>query len=130
MAVWWKEACRAGTPWAQVAATLEAPPGDVYRKTGYSAFGNPELERRLRREGATQLVVVGVKTDLCVESTVRAAFDLGLASFLPVDATAAGSEKNHLEALAVMARGFSGVCAADFIARGVSALKTAPVGRR
>ncbi|MDD5657715.1 MAG: isochorismatase family protein [Elusimicrobia bacterium] len=119
MAGWWDKLCLAGSPGARVAAVLEAPPGDVYRKTGYSGFSNPELAERLRREGVSQLVVAGIKTDLCVESTVRAAFDLGFETFIPVDATAAGSEERHLSALRGLVRGFSAAGAVSGLLRAV-----------
>ena len=109
MTLWWKEVCRAGSAWAKVAPVLEARAADVFRKTRYSAFSNPALARRLRREGVSQLVFCGVKTDLCVESTARAAFDLGWETFVAADATAARDEAHHLGALKALARGFSGV---------------------
>jgi bifunctional isochorismate lyase/aryl carrier protein len=104
---WWDEVCLAGSPWARVAAVLEPRQADVYPKTGYSAFSNPGLERRLRAEGVAQLVLAGVKTDLCVESTARAAFDLGWLTFVAADATAARTEAQQVAALRAMARGFS-----------------------
>jgi len=115
---WWDEVCLAGSPGARVAAVLEPRAADVFFKTGYSAFSNPALEGRLRAEGVSQLVLAGVKTDLCVESTARAAFDLGCLTFVSADATAARSEEQHVAALRAMARGFSVVTrAADVIAK-------------
>jgi 23S rRNA (adenine2503-C2)-methyltransferase len=92
---------------ARVAAGLEPREADVYPRTGRSAFSNPGLERRLRAEGVAHLVLAGVKTDFCVESTARAAFDLGWLTFVAADATAARSEEQHVAALRAMARGFS-----------------------
>jgi len=114
---WWKQVCRADSPWARVIGVLEARPGEILRKTGYSAFSNAELEKGLRRQGVAQLVLSGVKTDLCVESTARAAFDLGLETFVLADATAAQSEERHVSALKALARGFSMVTSAGAIAR-------------
>jgi nicotinamidase-related amidase len=107
MKSWWDKVCLAGSPAARVAAVLESRAADVYAKTGYSAFSNPGLERRLRAEGVAQLALAGVKTDLCVESTARAAFDLGWPTFVAADATAARTEEQHVAALRAMARGFS-----------------------
>ncbi|MCX5797459.1 MAG: isochorismatase family protein [Elusimicrobia bacterium] len=135
MAAWWDHVCLAGSPWARIAPVLEARDRDVYRKTGYSAFSNPALAKRLRGEGIAQLVLAGVKTDLCVESTARAAFDLGWATFVAADATAARTEERHLAALKSLARGFSGiVSAASLAGSGLSeiippTLRTIPHGR-
>ncbi|MBI5239693.1 MAG: isochorismatase family protein [Elusimicrobia bacterium] len=113
MAGWWGEVCRAGSPEARVAAVLEPRPADVYRKTGYSVFSNPKLAARLRAARVSQLVLAGVKTDLCVESTARAAFDLGWHTFVAADATASRTEEQHVSALRSLARGFSVVTRAD-----------------
>ncbi len=113
MKLWWNSACSAGSPQARIAEILEPRPGDVFQKSRYSAFSNPDLGKRLRSEGISQLVVAGIKTDLCVESTARAAFDLGVLTFIPADATAARTEDQHLQALRSLARGFSLVMCTD-----------------
>ncbi|MFA6002588.1 MAG: isochorismatase family protein [Elusimicrobiota bacterium] len=118
MLQWWDKVCRAASPWAQVSGILEPKAADVYRKTGYNVFSNPEVQKRILKEGVSQLVVVGVKTDLCVESTVRAAFDLGVSTFVPADAVAGNTEEQHLSALKAMARGFSRVVLADDVLAG------------
>ena len=123
MAAWWDRLCVAGSPGARIAPVLEAPDCDVYRKTGYSAFSNPDLEKRLRAEKIAHLVLAGVKTDLCVESTARSAFDLGWLTFVAADATAARSEEQHIAALRAMARGFSVVTRAEEVA-GALAMET------
>lgn len=107
-----------GSRQARVAAVLEPREADVFRKNGCSAFSDPGLERRLRSSGVAQLVLAGVKTDLCVKSTVRSAFALGWPSFVAADATAASSEARHVAALRAMARGSSVVMrVADVVAK-------------
>ncbi|KAF0125437.1 MAG: 23S rRNA (adenine2503-C2)-methyltransferase [Elusimicrobia bacterium] len=105
----WKKVCLAGTPAAQVSPELDPREGEVFVKNRYSAFTNPALERRLRELGVDSLVVAGVKTDLCVESTVRAAFDLGFSCLVAADAAAAARDGQHRASLAAMARGFAAV---------------------
>jgi len=119
MARWWKDACLAGSPWARVAAVLEPRAGDTYLKTRYSAFSNPALEARLKTDRVTQLALAGVKTDLCVESTARAAFDLGWDTFVAVDATAARTEAQHIGALKSLGRGFSALTDTGRLVAGV-----------
>lgn len=107
MALRWKKVCRAGTPHARVAPSLFPRGGDVFLKCRYSAFTNPALEARLRVLGVDSLVVAGLKTNLCVESTVRAAFDLGFSCVVAADAVAAGGGEFHMASLKSMARGFA-----------------------
>lgn len=102
----WKKVCRAGTPHARVAAALRPRDGEVFGKCRYSAFSSPGLPERLRELGVTSLVLAGVKTNLCVESTMRAAFDLGYSCVVAADACAAATEESHLASLKSMAHGF------------------------
>ena len=118
MAEWWAKVCLDGRPESRVTAALAPRPGEtVVRKTRYSAFSNPRLARALRSAGVDDLVLCGLATNLCVESTARAAFDLGLRTFVAADATVAHDEELHLGALRSLAQGFSRVALAeDFIA--------------
>ncbi|MEK7232784.1 MAG: isochorismatase family protein [Elusimicrobiota bacterium] len=117
MTRWWAKVCRDGLPESRVTAALAPRPGEtVLRKTRYSAFSNPRLAGALRDAGVSDLVVCGLATNLCVESTARAAFDLGLSTFVPADATVAHDEELHLGALRSLAQGFSRVMLVDDIA--------------
>ena len=107
MAHWWKKTCLAGTPEAEVSPALAPLEGEVFRKCRYSAFTNPALAERLKELGISSLVVAGLKTNLCVESTVRDAFDLGFTCVAAGDAMAARTQELHLASLASMADGFA-----------------------
>lgn len=110
MAAWWALVCRDGRPESRLAAALTARPEElVLRKTRYSAFSNPRLERALRAAGVEDVVLCGLATNLCVESTARAAFDRGFRTFVAADATVAHDEQLHLGALRSLAQGFSRV---------------------
>ncbi|MBI2069629.1 MAG: isochorismatase family protein [Elusimicrobia bacterium] len=116
MTLMWKKVCLAGTPEARVSPALEPREGEVFRKCRYSVFSNPKFEAALYRGGVEHLVVAGVMTNLCVESTVRSAFDFGFKTFVAMDATAAQSEELHLASLRNLACGFSSVSTTrDFI---------------
>jgi len=69
------------------AAPLPGEP--VLHKHANAAFVGTDLEARLRRSGASALVVVGLTADHCVSSTARLAADLGFAVTVVADATAA-----------------------------------------
>jgi 23S rRNA (adenine2503-C2)-methyltransferase len=114
MASWWAKVCRDGRPESRIAEALAPRKGEtVVRKTRYSAFSNPRLERALRAAGAEDLVLCGLATNLCVESTARAAFDRGLRTFVAADATVAHDEELHLGALRSLAQGFSRVALSE-----------------
>lgn len=50
---------------------------DVTVKYAPNSFVNTDLENKLKAKNITKLVVVGMMTHMCVDSTVRAAADLG-----------------------------------------------------
>jgi nicotinamidase-related amidase len=57
-------------------------------KTVNSAFyGTPDLHAWLQGAGIGQLVVVGIQTNMCVETTARMAGNLGYDVVVPMDAT-------------------------------------------
>jgi len=109
MARWWRDTVREDTPDAEldpvVAQAATALP--VLRKTRYSAFHGTDLEKRLQRLGVRRLVIAGVMTHLCVESTAREAFIRDYEVVLATDATASASEALHLGALRGLGHGFA-----------------------
>jgi nicotinamidase-related amidase len=71
---------------------LEAQPiaGEpVFQKRVSSPFIGTDLEKHLRTNGITDVVVVGLTTEHCVSSTVRTAANLGFNVTVVNDATAA-----------------------------------------
>jgi 23S rRNA (adenine2503-C2)-methyltransferase len=117
MLEWWRAVCREGDPGSRLPEAFEAESNRNFRKTRYSAFTNPRLLPALRRDGVEDLVLAGVSTNLCVESTARAAFDLGFRVFVAADATAARCEELHLGALKSLAHGFARVVSVDELER-------------
>ena len=53
-----------------------------------NSFLKTELESKLRENGVTKVVVVGMMTHMCIDATVRAAVDLGFETTLIEDACA------------------------------------------
>lgn len=64
------------------------PGEDVVLKHFPNAFRNTDLLELLRGFSATRLTVCGMMTHMCVDTSVRAAFDLGFAVRLAADACA------------------------------------------
>jgi nicotinamidase-related amidase len=58
------------------------------RKTVNSSFIGTDLEQRLRDMGAQNVIIVGLTTNHCVETTTRMAGNLGFSPYLVSDATA------------------------------------------
>jgi len=105
---WWSETITETNPLSRIAAGLSRLPGaDVVRKTQYDAFHRTPLERMLRARRISQLVIAGVATHLCVETTARSAFVKGFLVFLPTDATASFDRRHHQASLLNLSHGFA-----------------------
>ncbi|MBI5489771.1 MAG: cysteine hydrolase [Deltaproteobacteria bacterium] len=106
----WHWLIREGTPQADLIPELAPRRGEpVFRKAQYSAFRRTGLARWLRRCRTDTLVVAGVMTHLCVETTAREAFVRELDVIVPLDACASSDETLHLGALRALANGFASV---------------------
>jgi nicotinamidase-related amidase len=60
----------------------------VVQKNFPNAFRATRLDTELRARGVTELVVAGMMTHMCIDTSVRAAFDLGFKVDLAHDACA------------------------------------------
>lgn len=105
MAAWWRELPMRGHPLAAIDASLPATEPAVVEKSQYDAFYQTDLEERLRGAGVEQVVVSGVATHLCCETTARSAFVRGFAVFVVIDGTATWNRERHVSSLRAMAHG-------------------------
>eukprot|EP01105_Mastigella_eilhardi_P000632 TRINITY_DN1074_c0_g1_i1.p3 TRINITY_DN1074_c0_g1~~TRINITY_DN1074_c0_g1_i1.p3 ORF type:complete len:203 (+),score=72.20 TRINITY_DN1074_c0_g1_i1:27-611(+) len=104
LAEFWSELVVRGTPgWRLVDGV--APGGDeqVFHKKTYSAFCGTQLQERLREWGVDTLILAGVLTNCCIETTARDAFCRGFRVVVVPDATATSDRELHAASLAGMA---------------------------
>lgn len=106
---WWNgDLVFDGTPEAELIPTLDRKPEDmVVEKNTYSAFRNTRLEEKLLEMGVQEVIVTGVMTNLCCETTAREAFVSGFRVFFSADATATSNSDLHEATLKNMAYGFA-----------------------
>jgi ureidoacrylate peracid hydrolase len=88
----------------------------VIRKTRYSGFSGTNLDYRLRYMGVETLIICGVTTNICVESTVRDAFHLGYKVVLISDGTAEIDEDRYRVSLKTMEYAFGKVITTEQLA--------------
>jgi nicotinamidase-related amidase len=68
------EVCRAGSWGAEFVEGLGPAPGEaIIRKHRFGAFAGTGLDQLLRAHGVSSLIVAGVTTNCCVETTAREA---------------------------------------------------------
>ena len=81
-------------PWARVVDSLEPLPDEaVVNKTTYGGFASTGLDVALRNLGIETLVIGGVVTNRCVETTAREATDRGYRSIVIDDGSATFSQE-------------------------------------
>ena len=99
-----------GTFEHEVVAALAPATGElVIDKNTSSAFNSTGLEWLLRNMDVDTLVLAGMATDMCVETTARDAADRGFNVIVVEDATATFFEAHHRAALSGFARVFGQV---------------------
>jgi len=87
---------------SELIAELERQPEDVViTKRQWGAFYGTELEQRLRRRGIHTIVMAGIATNFGVESTARAAFDMGYELVFAEDAMSTMKAEAHQMATTV-----------------------------
>lgn len=106
---WWNnDLIIDGTPEANLMPEIGRRPGEeVVEKNTYSAFRGTRLEERLREMGVEEVIVTGVMTNLCCETTAREAYVRGFRVFFSTDATETSSAELHEATLKNMAYGFA-----------------------
>ncbi|KAA9004162.1 cysteine hydrolase [Paenibacillus spiritus] len=67
-----------GSPTWEISARLNPQPGEaIVNKTACDSFYKTELQDKLRALGVDHLVVAGMQSEFCVDTTTRRAFSLG-----------------------------------------------------
>jgi len=121
MGWWWEGMCLEGSPESEVHDEISPMPGEkVIPKHRYSAFYNTDLETVLRCLKIEDLVICGIMTNMCCESTARDAYYRDYRVFFLADATGSINDEMHLASLLNLSFGFAFVTTTENI---ISALK-------
>jgi ureidoacrylate peracid hydrolase len=123
MSWWWKGMCLEGTPESEVHDIISPMPGEkIIYKHRYSSFYNTDLETVLRCLKVEDLVITGIMTNMCCESTARDAYYRDYRVFFPADGTGSINEEMHLASLLNLAFGFAYVTSVDTVIQQLSSL--------
>lgn len=119
MGEWWKDVLREDDKHSEIAEELKPLKHEkVIRKNRYSAFHNSGLKNFLRSRNVKRVVVTGVMTNLCCETTARDAFMNDFFVYFVIDATAAVNEELHLSSLRTLSHGFAVPVLTDDVIKG------------
>ena len=106
---WWKGSIKPENDLSKITHHLKKHAVEIIEKNQYSAFYQTDLENILKENNIEQVVITGLMTHLCCETTARNAFMRGFEVFFVVDATATYTEELHLGTLRAISHGY-GVC--------------------
>ena len=116
MGWWWEGMCIEGSPESEVHPEISPKPNEkVILKHRYSAFYNTDLETILRVLKVEDLVMAGIMTNMCCESTSRDAYYRDYRVFFLADGTGSVTEEMHVASLLNLAFGFAWVTDVDTI---------------
>ncbi len=116
MGQWWSDMCIEGSPESEIHPNIAPRPEErVILKQRYSAFYNTDLEAALQDQNIEDVVICGVMTNLCCETTARDAFIRDYRVFFPADGTGSANEEMHLATLMNLAYGFAKITTVDEI---------------
>ncbi len=108
MGRWWGDILRVSDPLSKIHTSIKWKENDILlRKNRYSAFIGTNLDQLLKDMRINTLIITGVMTHLCCESTAREAFMKDYDVYFVVDATATGSEEFHISSLKTLTDGFT-----------------------
>ncbi|HUO03054.1 MAG TPA: cysteine hydrolase [Rhizomicrobium sp.] len=96
--------CREGSRGAEFIGVTPLPGEAVFSKNLYSAFSGTALHTHLKAIACDTLVIAGLTTECCVDSTARDAFEHDHRVFIASDAVAAYEPGLHEGALKALAR--------------------------
>lgn len=118
MGWWWEGMCVEGSEESKIHDDIAPLPKEkIIQKHRYSAFYNTDLETVLRCLHVEDLVISGIMTNMCCESTARDAYFRDYRVFFLADGTGSVNEEMHLASLLNLAFGFARVTTAQEIMR-------------
>jgi isochorismate hydrolase len=105
---WWGDNIYEGTWESEIVDELRPEEGElVIHKNRYSAFRGTGLEEDLRKMGIEDVIIAGVMTNICCETTARDAFMRDLTVHFLADGNASANEEMHMSSLRNLAFGFA-----------------------
>jgi nicotinamidase-related amidase len=106
---------------AQILDELEVQPTDVVlTKSGSGCFTSTNLDHMLRNMGIRDLILTGMWTNSCVETTARNAGDLDYRVVIVEDACVAMNEKLHHHALEYLDNNFAMIRSTEQVIRSLA----------
>lgn len=109
MDYWWRDILAVDNELSKLIPDIEQINSELIIKSQYDAFFNTNLDEILKKKKVAQVIITGVMTHLCCETTARSAFVRGYNVFFPIDGTATYNLDFHSATLTNLAHGFANI---------------------
>ena len=109
MDYWWQDILTEDSGFSKLISEFDLTQAELIIKSQYDAFYNTNLNELLQKNNIEQVIITGVMTHLCCETTARSAFVNGYNVFFPIDGTATYNEEFHIATLTNLAHGFANI---------------------
>ena len=119
MGRWWRDTITRENSLSEIHEVFDTSWAGVVEKSQYDAFYKTRLDELLHQLGVSTVVITGVMTNLCCETTARSAFVRGYRVLMPVDGTATMNMELHRATTATLAHGFAEPVSVSSIIRGI-----------
>jgi isochorismate hydrolase len=116
MATWWRHLMDENSNFSTLIDEIKIGDDVIIQKERYDAFWKTPLSKLLQNDGIEQVVITGVMTHLCCETTARSAFIHDYQVFFTIDGTATYTEDLHMASLQTLSHGFAKTVLCDDIA--------------
>lgn len=103
---WWNDEMKCDDTSTAILEELRKYGNKIIEKNTYNAFLKTELEEYLKNKGVETLIITGVMTHLCCETTARDAFNRGFNVIFPIDGTITQNKELHECTLRSISHGF------------------------
>jgi isochorismate hydrolase len=118
LARWWGDSIMVKTrDWEWIKGLVPHKTDTVIDKRRYNAFTDTVLAERLEALEVDELIIAGVMSNGCCETTAREAFVRDFRVFFVSDASATVNEELHLATLRNLAFGFAHIVSTDRLCR-------------
>jgi isochorismate hydrolase len=115
---WWRETIVYGDKkWELIGALSPRKDEKIIDKDRYSAFWGTDLEATLKTWRISEVIITGVMTNCCCETTARDAFMRDYRVFFISDATATINDDLHVSSLKNLAYGFAHILSTKQLCR-------------
>ena len=121
---WWRDAMRCDDPATEIDEKIKKFGDFVIEKRTYDAFYNTDLEHLLKEMNVKTVIITGVMTHLCCETTARSAFVRGFNVIFPIDGTLTKNAEFHEGTLRSLSHGFASTPTLEEVRRWMSSLES------